>query len=165
MRISAFTFLAAGLIVLLFAFFSSLLVTVGSFYGETYHVVVILEANPHRYIDFIIGISLYGILPIAASLALCMIAYIKERGLPTQSLENWLLLIGGGFFVLWGIYYFQGAYTTYFHAIRLANLWNIRNINDSLLAIYAAYGLVGILWLITGTFFITTSVYKLRKAS
>ena len=163
MRIGPNSFLNASLIVLLFAFFLSIFVSVGVFYGESYHVVVILEANPHRYMEFVGNTVLYGILPIAASLAFFIITCIKGRETPTESLRNWLLIILGGFCALWGYLYFGASYVSYFDTIMMAHDQHISDINGSLLAIYAAYGLVGILWVIIGLFFIITSAHKLLQ--
>lgn len=167
-EIRSSVFLAVGLIVLFFALFSNFFVSVGVFDGESYHVVVILEANPDRYFDFMKYIVLYGILPIATSLTLCIIAYVKEREILTKRLENWLMLTVGGFCFLFGSLYFQAAYRSYFHAIEFTNRWEIGYISSSLRSIYMAYGLIGVLWLIIGIFFIITSAYRiheLRKAS
>jgi len=162
-RIGPNSFLGAGLIVLLFSLFLPIFVSVGIFYGESYHVVVILEANPHSYMGFVGNTILYGILPIAASLAFFIITYIKGRETPTEGLRNWLLIILGGFCAFWGYLYFEASYVSYFDTIMMAHDWHISDINGPLLAIYTAWGLVGILWLITGLFFIITCAHKLLQ--
>lgn len=148
---------------MLFAFFLSIFVSVGVFYGESYHVVVILEANLNRYMEFVGNTVLYGILPIAASLAFFIITCIKGRETPTEGLRNWLLIILGGFCALWGYLYFNASYVSYSDTIVIAHDWHISNIDGSLLAIYTTYGLVGIFWLITGLFFIIMSAHKLLQ--
>jgi hypothetical protein len=164
-RIGSNSFLGAFfLIILLLSLFLSIFGSVGVFYGESYHVVVILEANPQRYVDNVLHIFLYLILPIAASLTFFIITCIKRRETPTEGLSNWLLIIFGGFCVLWGYRYFEASYVSYFNTIMMAHDWHISNIDGSLLAIYTAYGLVGILWLITGVVFIITSAHKLLKS-
>jgi hypothetical protein len=162
-RIGANSFLSASLIVLLFAFFLSIFVSTGIFYGESYHVVVVLEANPQAYTGFIESTVFCGILPIAASLAFFIITCIKGRETPTDSLRNWLLIILGGFCALWGYLYFNASYVSYSDTIVIAHDSHISNIDGSLLAIYTTYGLVGILWLITGLFFIIMSAHKLLQ--
>ncbi len=151
-----------GLFVLMLAFFSSFIATVGTF-GEDWRVVAILEANPDQYIHWIRTAFFYGILPIATGLSLCMLAYVKYRKIPRRSFGNWLLLMTGGFFAIWGVHYFQVAYREYFKASSWAAQSNIGHINDSLQTIYAAYGCVGILWLVAGIFLIAMSIYTLYK--
>lgn len=70
----------AGLFVLMFAFFSSFLATVGTF-GEDWRVVAILEENPGRYIHWIRTAFVCGILPIATGLTLCVFTHVKKRKL------------------------------------------------------------------------------------
>lgn len=163
MRIGPNGFLGASLVVLLFAFFLSIFVSTGIFYGESYHVVVVLEANPQAYMGFIESTVFCGILPIAASLALFIITCIKGRETPTDGLRNWLLIILGGFCAFWGYLYFNASYVSYSDTIVTARDLHISNIDGSLLAIYTTYGLVGILWLTTGLLFIIMSAHKLLQ--
>lgn len=169
MRIGSNSFLgtlrAFFLIILLLSLFYSFFSIAATF--DYYHVVVILEANPQRYVDDVLSIFLYLILPIAASLTFFMITFIKRRETPTKGLSNLLLIILGGFSVWLGYRYFEASYASYFDAIKMAHDWHISNIDGSLLAIYTAYGLVCILLLITGLFFIITSAlgfYKITKS-
>jgi len=154
----------------LIIFLLSLILSIFSSTGvvESYHIVAILESNPQRYVNDVLGIFLFLILPIATSLTFFTIMFIKRRETPTEGcLSNLLLIILGGFSVWWGYQYFEASYVSYFHAIMMAHDWQISNIDGSLLAIYTAYGLVGILLLATGIFFIITSaigVYKYTKS-
>jgi multisubunit Na+/H+ antiporter MnhB subunit len=132
------------------------------FYGESYHIVVVLEANPQAYIGYVEGAALGGALPIAASLALFSIAYLKGRRTSTDSLRNWLLIILGGFSLLWGSLYLHASYTSYSNAVSTAHGLDITNVDGFLLAIYATYGLAAILWLTTGLLFIAMSAYLLQ---
>jgi hypothetical protein len=153
---------SVGLIVLTFAFLSSVWATVGTF-GEDWRVVAMLEENPDQYILWIRIGFFYGFLPIMTGLALCVLAYVKQRKIPQGSLGNMLLLTTGGFFTVWGIHYFRFAYRDYVRAVDWAVQLNINNINDSLQIIYGVYGWVGVLWFVAGTFLIATSVYTLYK--
>ena len=166
MRIGTNSFLDAlrafFLIIFLLSLFLSIFGSAATF--DYYHVVVILEANPQRYVNYVLGIFLYLILPIATSLTFFTIMFIKRRETPTEGgLSNLLLIIFGGFSVWWGYRYFEASYASYFDTIMMAHDWQISNIDRSLLAIYTAYGLIGILWLITGLFFIITSAIGLYK--
>jgi len=154
------------LIIFLLSLFLSIFSSAATFYY--WHVVVILESNPQHYVKDVLGIFLYLILPIATSLTFFTIMFIKRRETPIEGcLSNLLLIILGGSSVWWGYQYFEASYVSYFHAIMMAHDWQISNIDGSLLAIYTAYGLVGILLLATGIFFIITSaigVYKYTKS-
>jgi len=141
----------------------SIFVSTGIFYGESYHVVVVLEANPQAYTGYVEGTVFCGVLPIAASLALFIIACLKGRETPTDRLRNWLLIILGGFCAFWGYLYFDASYVSYSDTIVTARGLDISNIDGSLLAIYTTYGLVGILWLTTGLLFIIMSAHKLLQ--
>jgi hypothetical protein len=155
------TLRAFFLIILLLSLFWSFFGIGAAF--DYFHVVVILEANPQRYVDDVLGIFFYLILPVAASLTFFMIMFVKRRETPTEGLSNLPLMVFGGFSVWLGYRYFEASYASYFDAIKMAHGWHISNIDGSLLAIYTAYGLVGILWLITGLFFIVTSAIGLYK--
>ena len=165
MRVS--TPLGAGLFILLFAFMSSIFVSVG-WIGEYWRVVIVVENNPGAHIDLVRRVFLYGILPIAIGLTLCVSAYMKKGKISMEGFRNLLMLMTGGFSTIWGIHYFQVVYRDYFRAINMAQEENVSYLNDSLQAIYTTYGLVSILWLITGTFLIVVSVrilYRLRRVS
>lgn len=143
--------LSAGLLVLAFAFFSSLSAGVGTI-GEDWRVVAILEANPNSYMQWIWVAPVLGILPVATGLILCIVDFMMRRRALNGSLRDLLLPPVGGFFVLWGIYYFLTAYGDHIRAIGWANRSNIKGINSSLQAVYAGYESIGILWSITGIF-------------
>ncbi|MFQ5999795.1 MAG: hypothetical protein ACE5J6_03355 [Candidatus Bathyarchaeia archaeon] len=156
-------FRVVSLIILFIAFILSFR-DLNSF-SDYFHVVIALDPNqPGKsggsyFIDLVMEILFYGILPIATSLALFIITYIQERKTPIESFTNLLLSIGT-FCVVWGILHLLNTYHGYFGAIRMAQEENISYINDSLLLIYAVFGLVGVLWMVTGTLLIST--YKLR---
>jgi hypothetical protein len=58
--------------------------------------------------------------------------------------------------------YCAASYITYYDAISLARDWHVVGIDDYLLQIYSAYGLVGAVWLILGIFLKAVSVYRAR---
>ena len=151
----------AGLFVLILAFFLSLLATVGTI-GEEWRVASIVERNPNSYIEWIKDCLIYGIVPIATGITLCIIGYIQRKTLRGR-FENLLLLITGGFLVIWGIHYFQVACRDYSRVLSSTNEWDISHISNAIQAIYLAYECVGILWLVTGAFLIVTSFYTLFK--
>jgi len=158
-----FVLFGVGLFILMFAFLSSLIVSVGTF-GEDWRVVAILEANPDSYFQWITNTFLFGILPIAIGLVLCVAACIMQRKPPLENFRSMLLLILGGFFAVWGFHYYQVAYRDYLTATSGVGSQNINNIKDSLQTIYSAYELVGILWSITGVSFVIISFYALYKS-
>ena len=145
--------LTIALLVLAFAFYSSLSAGVGTI-GEDWRVVAILEANPNSYMQWVWVALVLGILPVAAGLVLCIVDLILRRRARVGSLRDLLLLPVGGFFVLWGIYYFLTAYGNCVRAISWADQWSVMGINNSLQAVYAGYESVGILWSITGIFLV-----------
>jgi hypothetical protein len=149
-----------SMLVLVLAFFSSLLGGVGTL-GEEWRTVGILEANPNSYVDWIRAILEYGILPTATSLVLLIIDFAVQGKTRTRGL-NLLLLIVGGFFALWGIYYFLASYRSYAEAINLANQWNVKGINTPLQIIYIGYGSVGLLLSVAGLFILVTSGYLMH---
>lgn len=157
--------LDAGLIILSLSLITFIFASVGTL-GESWRLVVILEAHPQVHLDYLRSILLYGILPIATGLLFCVIGYSKERKSPTGSFCGWFLLIPGGFFILWSIFYLWRVLIEYYDTIEWTLHNNVGHINGLLLAIYAAYSLVGVLWLSAGGFLISTCIYKtLHKPS
>ncbi len=153
--------LSAGLLVLAFAFFSSLFAGVGTI-GEDWRVVATLEANPNSYMQWVWVALALGILPVATGLILCIVDFMMRRRARIGSLRDLLLLPVGGFFVLWGIYYFLTAYGDYVRAIGWADQMNIMGINSSLQAVYAGYESIGILWSITGIFLLAIAASRIH---
>jgi hypothetical protein len=151
-----------GLFMLAIAFFSSLLVTVGTI-GEEWRVVIALEANPSSYVQWTRYVLIYGILPVAVGIAFCVVGYMVRRKTSTGNFRSLLLLITGGFFVVWGIRYFQVAYGDYSKALSWAVESGVNNINNELQAIYLAYECLSILLLVAGIFLSFTSFYYLYK--
>lgn len=153
-------FFGAGLIILSFAFMSSVILGTGTL-GEYWRVVIIVESNPSYHVNLASRVFLFAILPLTMGLALCIFTYMKERRIPTGSFGGLFSLVLGGFFIFWGINYFQAAYGEYFRAIEIAREENVSYINNSLQAVYTTYGLIGILWLIIGIFLTAISAYTL----
>lgn len=144
-------------LVLAIAFYGSLLATVGTV-GEEWRTVGILEANPNSYIQLTWTVLEYGVLPIAAGIALCIIDLVMQRRTRVRSLSL-PLLIAGVFFAVWGLYYSFTAYSSYTQAIGLANRWGVKGIDNSLQIIYVGYEGIGILWLGLGVFLSVASGY------
>ncbi len=154
----------ASLLVLPFAFLTSLLITTGTI-GEEYRTVEILEHNPNNYGQWW-GILWWGILPIALGLISCIADFIVQIRTRTTS-SNALKLVAGILSALWGITYLQAVYSSYVKTISLANSWGnwgfgpARDISSSVQIIYMGYEWIGVLWLVTGIFLLLTSAYVL----
>ncbi|MEA2089164.1 MAG: hypothetical protein U9O89_00165 [Thermoproteota archaeon] len=154
------TWFDVGLIILSLSLVTFIFANVGTF-GESWRLVVILEAHPQFYLNYLQRILLCGILPTATGLAICIVGCVKERKSSTGSFYDWFLLILGGFFVFWGALHLQRTLIDYYETIEYTQHYNVGYINGFLLAIYAAYSLVGILWLSADIFFTFTSMYKM----
>jgi len=158
-RISFLVFLGTGLFLLSVAFLFSLF----SHAGETYKVVVVLEANPGSYVNFVWTVVLYGILPLVASLVFLIVAHIKEKETLSEGFGNWLFLLVGIFCVLLGFLGVFGSCDAYVKAINYAHRWFISGIDGSLLAIYLTYGFYSVLWMITGLFLVVAYASRARE--
>jgi hypothetical protein len=146
-----------------FAFLFSFFVGVGVL-GEWYRVEAILRANPQYHLSVVKDVFLFGILPITLGLVFCIIAYVKA-GHAIEGSNAWPLLIVGGFFALWGFLYFRTAYSDYSQAVDWANTYLHSYNKGSFLAIYTAYGLLGILWLVAGVFLMIFMFKRLKRES
>lgn len=103
------------------------LASIASFYGgmsvtmdlsEYWHLIAILEANPHRYMEYMLNAFLYLILPPAVGLVYSIIAFVKDKKSPTGVLEQWLPPVVGCLFFFWGIYGLRWTYARYFDVMR-----------------------------------------------
>jgi hypothetical protein len=155
--------LIIGFPVLVIAFFLSLSSSVGVFYGEDYHVIIYLEENPDSLLGMLQNVALLGIVPIVTSLILLVAAYLKGSYAGIASLESILLLITGGFSVVWGYMGCAASYITYYDAISAAHNQQIVDIDGYLLQIYSAYGIAGAVWVALGIFLIAISIHSLSK--
>lgn len=153
-----------GLLILSLAFvvffFGGLNVHIGL--AESWRLVVILEANPHRYLSYILDAILYLILPPAIGLAFNIIAFIRERKSPIGVFEWWLpLAVFGGFFFFWGAFGLRRMYTHYIDAIQEANAFSFVDITNSILAVYVTASVGYIIWLFSGVLFMLSPVFKM----
>jgi len=129
--------------------------------GE-HRIRYILEANPHRYILYMLNAFLYLILPLAAGLAYSIIAFVRERKSPTGVLKWWLpLMVIGGFFFSWGIYRAWWTYTNYLDVIRMVNEYGSVEIADLILKVCIAVWIGDILWMFAGFLFMFSPVFKM----
>lgn len=146
----------AGLCILGFAFFSSLLATLGTI-GEEYRTVGILRVHPNDVTQWVRIILTLGVLPIATGLTLLATPFIlREKA--SAGWERELCLLFGGLFVAWGIYYFSATYVSYANALSWAVQSNVTNITGSLNVIYVGYGCIAVLWFVSGAFLLITPI-------
>lgn len=150
-----------GLLILSLAFvasfFGGLGVTIDL--GE-HRIVYLLEANPHRFWDYVRDVFLFLILPPAVGLVFSIIAFLGERKSPTGVFKWWLpLMVVGGFFFFWGVYGLQRTYTEYRNVIQYSS-WDIaETIRKVCLAILVGYTL----WLFAGLLFMLSPVFKEKR--
>lgn len=143
-----------GLLILSLAFIVSLFT--GVWIGETWRLVVILEANPHFYARYVWSAFLYYVFPPAVGLVFSIIAFVRERKSPTGVLEWWLpLMVVGGFFFFWGVYGVWWTYTDYLHTIQPAE------IADLILKVRLGVWIADILWIVAGFLFTLSPVFKM----
>lgn len=150
----------AGLLILSITFvvflFGGLNVRVGL--GETWRLIAILEANPHRHLAYIRDAFLYFVLPPAVGLAFSIIAFIRETKSPTGVLEWWLpLTVFGGFFFFWGTLELWLIYSSYSDVLHSAT----KDISNRILPAYAVVSLGCVLWIFTGVLFMLSPAFKI----
>lgn len=145
------------------AFILSLLISVGVFYGEDYHVIVVLEAHPDSLFGMLLNVALLGIAPIVASFALHFISYLKGNYAGIASFQGVIILVVGVFSMGWGSLFCEASYVSYYDAVSLARAWHIVNIDGHILKIYLAYGIVGAVWLIFSVFLTAVSTRSLLR--
>jgi hypothetical protein len=137
----------AGLVGLQLAFLLSLPVWNSMFLY--YNALTEFGASSIGCINSVAWIALYGILPIATSLAILIFAHIKERKTLLEGLGHWLFNFFGAFCILWGLLYIVASCFFYLAAVgRLG----VSGIDFSILMVYLTYGLAGMLWMIAGIF-------------
>ena len=137
-----------GALVLSLAFMISFVGSLGI--DPVWRLEAILEANPPRYVDYLLHMFLYLILPLVVGLVLIVIGYIKERVVSTVLLSRWPLAIAGGIFVVWGALLLQWACYSY-HGV--------------FLTIYAPLAVAGGLWLTTDVSLIYSPIRKIVSES
>jgi len=148
------------------------LVFVVSFFGglgiaidlsEWGRIIHILEANPHRYIEYMLDAFLYLILPLTVCLVYNIIAFVRERKSPTGVLKWWLpLMFFGGFFFFWGIYGVWWTYTNYLDLIRMVNEYGHPvEIANLIQKVCIAVWIGDILWMFTGFLFMLSPAFKM----
>jgi len=124
--------------------------------GE-YRIIPTLEANPDRYIEYMLDAFLYLILPLTVGLAYNIMAFVRERKSPTGVLAWWLPLMGvGGFFFFRGVYGIWWTYTNYLDVVQMVNV----EIADLILKVCLAVWIGDILWMFAGFLFMLSPVFK-----
>lgn len=131
----------------------------------SWRIVVILEANPHRYLGYIRDAFLYLILPPAVGLAFSIVGFIRERE-NLQFFDEWRLhlTVIGGFFFFWGLLRLRWTYTSYCDNIRWVAKYSVVDIANPILAVYSAVAVGNILWLLAGVLFMLSPVFKRLRA-
>jgi hypothetical protein len=146
--------------ILPFALILSIMSSVGVFYGEDYHVVVVLDANPQQYISFV-WTAILGSIPIAASVVFFAVALRRSNAY--ARLMKFLLIIVGVLCIIWGLMYVRASYISYYDIVDLAHNWPVNGIDSYLLMIYLTYGFTGGLWLLAGI--LLSLIHPLKKAT
>jgi len=152
-----------GLLVLSLAFVVSFFGGLGIAIDLGEHrIIPILEANPHRYLDYMRDAILFLILPLAVGLAFSIIAFIRERKSPTGVLERWLpLMVVGGFFFFRGVYEVWWTYTNYLDVIRWLHAYGPAEIADLVLKVCLTVWIGDILWMFAGFLFMLSPIFKI----
>jgi len=154
-----------GLLLLLLAFIVSFVggLGIGIDLGE-YRIIPILEADPHRYTEYVLDAFLCLILPLTVGLAYSIIAFVRERKSPTGVLKWWLpLMVVGGFFFFWGIYGVWWTYTNYLDVIGWLHVYGPAEIADLILKVCLAVWIGDILWMVAGFLFMLSPVFKMME--
>jgi hypothetical protein len=138
-----------GVLILSFAFMISFWGVAGI--DPAWRLEVILEANPHRYIDYVDHILLYLILPLTIGVVFIVAGYMKKRRASTEILSLKPLSVIGGIFVVWGAIQLWGAYSSYNDVMGMT-YQNIGPLVGYFAKIYATLAVAGTLWLVTGVF-------------
>lgn len=118
-------------------------------YRDSYHVVTAFVSTVDVLTGFTSHIALYGIAPIAACLALSLLAFGFERKF--QSDDSF----GITFFFLswpsafWGLVFLTATFYAYSDSMRLATT-EYTGVSSHLLPLYQMVGSIGVMWLITG---------------
>jgi len=151
-----------GLLILLFSFAVSFVggVSIGPFW----RIIAILEANPHRYLEYVWNAVLYLILPPSVVLAFFIIGYVRERKSPTGILDAWPILVVFGFILIffWGVLVLRYKYTSYCDAINwLTRYGNAPGLEDLILAIYATSSAGYVLWVFAGVLLMLSPIFKI----
>jgi hypothetical protein len=153
-----------GLLILSLAFVVSFFGGVGIDLAE-YRIIDILEANPGRYIEYMLDAFLYYVFPPAVGLVFSIIAFVRERKSPTGVLEWWLpLMVIGGFFFFWGVYGVWWTYTNYLDIIRMVNEYGPVEISDLIRKVCLTVGIGDILWMFAGVLFMLSPVFKMKHS-
>jgi len=151
-----------GLLILSLAFLVSLFT--GVWIGENWRVGVILEANPHRYLDYMWDAFLYYVLPPAVGLVFSVIAFLRERKSPTGVLKWWLpLMFFGGFFVFWAVYGVWWTYGDYLETIQWLHQYGKAEIADLIVKVRLGVWIAGALWIFAGFLFMLSPAFKMMQ--
>jgi hypothetical protein len=149
-----------GLLILSLAFVVSFFGGVGIDLAE-YRIIDILEANPGRYIEYMLDAFLYYVFPPAVGLVFSIIAFVRERKSPTGVLEWWLpLMVVGGFFFFWGVYGVWWTYTNYLDVIGWLHAYGSVEISDLIRRVCLTVGIGDIVWMFAGFLFTLSPVFK-----
>ena len=156
-----------GLLILSLAFVVSFFggLGIGIDLGE-YRIIPILEANPHRYLEYMRDAFLFCILPLTVGLAYSIIAFVRERKSQTRVLKLWLpLMVFGGFFFFWGVYGVWWTYTNYLNVIQWLHTYGPAEIADLILKVCLAVWIGDILWMFAGFLFMLSPVLARVRSS
>lgn len=158
----AHVFYAVGVGLLPLAFFGNLLSGVGTI-SEEYRTVAILEANPSSVGQWAWSIGILGVLPIGMGLVFVIFHFLLRD--KTETEPNMLQLIVGWLLTAFGIYDLLNVYFSHVEALGSAGgFTNAAYIADSLNLIYAGYGFISVLWLVTGIFlWVTSGISRTRE--
>jgi hypothetical protein len=154
--------LTIGFAFLALAFILCFSLSIGVFRGEDYHVIAVLEALPESLLSMLLSVALVGVAPILAGLAVHVVAHLKGSYAEIAGLQSVLVLIVGGFSLIWGYMYSAASYITHYDAVSLASNWHIASIEGYLLQFYLAYRIVGALWLVLAAFLVAVSITNVR---
>lgn len=150
-----------GLLILSLAFVVSFFAGIGIDLAE-YRIIDILEANPGRYIEYMLDAFLYYVFPPAVGLVFSIIAFVRERKSPTGVLEWWLpLMVVGGFFFFWGVYGVWWTYTNYLDVIGRLHAYGSAEISGLIRKVCLTVGIGDIVWMFAGFLFMLSPVFKM----
>jgi hypothetical protein len=136
----------------------------GNTFGDSAHIVTALSVNSNPA-SYLLGIFLYGILPVATALGLLVIIYAKDKENRKRIFSLWPMTLLTGFCAILGVFLLRVAIGGYSYAVEQANRLNMSYLTDSLSEIYVTYGMYAFSWIATASFLLACTLVQVRHIS
>jgi len=141
-------FVEVGLVFLSLAFILS---SIGPLVLDpSWRLVVLLEANPQRYLEYVSNAFFYLVLPSVIGISLIIVGYTRDNKNLAELTPQWALVVIAGIFLAWGSLYLFFNYRAYQNAITYTDYNRIQGLDNLILTIYGARLLAGELFVLAG---------------